>query len=328
MKVKNIPIYLFVIFLLSGLIVNIKFFKYNNPDEDIYYIYRDCKSIVDGQNPYSSVKSGNMRSNDKYATYFPLFYLQGAGMYALGLKDYNNWLIAWRILQMLVFSAISLLVFQQLFQHINGWAALFGVLFWQFHAYTLYVLKVAQIDFLAIFFLLLALIYSEKRLKLALLFFGISLAVKQIAIFLVPLFFLIVLRQKHDWKKALGVSLLYGGLVPFVTSLPFLIWDPIGFLKSVFFSATRHPASHLGTQSIDALFCMEGIISVLPMLVVMGFVYYLFIKDFLSKYFSSFLLLAVFVGFNSVLFKQYLVWPLLLIPFMIIEFYQNRKGSA
>jgi uncharacterized membrane protein len=53
---------------------------------------------------------------------------------------------------------------------------------------VLFEIQIAQIDFIPIFFLLLALVLLERRSAAAMVLFGVSLAAKQIAIFLVPLF--------------------------------------------------------------------------------------------------------------------------------------------
>ena len=43
--------------------------------EDIYYTFVEGNRLINGVNPYERVLFGDMRHNDKYATYFPLFYV-------------------------------------------------------------------------------------------------------------------------------------------------------------------------------------------------------------------------------------------------------------
>ncbi len=64
--------------VFAGLLIHIKFWL-TPPDslkgDDIYFIWLEGKRIIAGENPYARVLLGDMRVNDKYATYFPLAYL-------------------------------------------------------------------------------------------------------------------------------------------------------------------------------------------------------------------------------------------------------------
>ncbi|MDF5733310.1 MAG: hypothetical protein PUP92_36330, partial [Rhizonema sp. PD38] len=74
------PICLFVIILL-GVLVHVlpTFWNYKTDqlgkEEDIYYLWIEGKRILSGENPYARILLSNMRDNQKYATYFPLFYI-------------------------------------------------------------------------------------------------------------------------------------------------------------------------------------------------------------------------------------------------------------
>lgn len=47
-------------------------------DSDISYIWFEGYHLVrEGKNPYQRIVDGNMRENNKYPTYLPLFYLAG-----------------------------------------------------------------------------------------------------------------------------------------------------------------------------------------------------------------------------------------------------------
>ena len=60
--------------LLAGAAVNMRLWKTDTKGEDIYYAWVEGGRILNGENPYGRVLAGNMRDNDKYATYFPVFY--------------------------------------------------------------------------------------------------------------------------------------------------------------------------------------------------------------------------------------------------------------
>ena len=85
--------------------------------EDIYYSFREGQRILNGENPYERILSGNMRDNKKYATYFPVFYELSYATQALGLEQFSTWLVFWRR----VFVAFNL-----------GTAILLFYAFWRF----------------------------------------------------------------------------------------------------------------------------------------------------------------------------------------------------
>jgi hypothetical protein len=87
----------FLIFL--GLLIHIQFWQTTADslkEEDIYFTWLEGKRILDGENPYARVLTGDMRINNKYATYFPLAYLVSAFFQKLGFSTFHDWLYLWR----------------------------------------------------------------------------------------------------------------------------------------------------------------------------------------------------------------------------------------
>jgi len=318
-KHGQIKTFVFLFLAITGFATYAGFLRKDAKGEDIYYIYIEGQRLLKGENPYSRVHESDMLSNDKYATYFPLFYVMGAGMQMAGLKEYRPWLLAWRIMNLIVFLALCYFVVEFCYSRLGWIGTLTLGLIWQFNTFTLMVMKIAHIDFLALLFIVWSLLELGKRERLALLLFGISLAFKQIGIFMIPLYLVhFWMKANGNWKYLINRT-LWMALIPFILSLPFLIWDGSGYLKSVLFSATRGLDNHFGTIALEKVLHIEGLIAKIPMLLTMLLVVYMYYQRKVGIYMCSFLIFAVFVGMNSVLFRQYLVWPIIFIPFMVAE---------
>lgn len=301
--------------------------------QDIYYIWLEGKRIVAGENPYARVLGSDMRANDKYATYFPLAYLCSALVQKLGLPEFSDWLYLWRPLSFSFHIGIVALVLRYFYQRglwLFGFVAAATLLLGR---WSIYIARVHHLEFAAIFFLLLSLILLSEKPRLALLAFSISLGVKQIAIFLLPLY-LIYLWLNGGSRRVdrVGWGCLIIASIPVLTSLPFLLWSAEGFVKSILFSATRLGSSHIdGAPSLDVIFAqslpwMVGLKAKLPMLLLMGLVYLSSLKEKTSILAASTVVMMVFLYFNSVLFLQYFLWPLSLVLLALVEWVPLRPS--
>lgn len=323
--------WLALLFLASaGLLIHIKFWSIPASDlmgEDIYYIWLEGKRIIAGENPYARVLASNMRTNDKYATYFPLAYLVSALVQKLGLPTFLDWLYLWRPLSFsfhLGIVALTLRYFYRRSLWLFGFVAATILLMGR---WSLYIAQVHHLEFAAIFFLLLSLVLLQAKPRLSLLAFSLSLGIKQIAIFLLPLYLIHLWINGDNDKRIKRVT--WGFLiilsVPVLTSLPFLLWNAEGFFKSILFSATRLGASHIDdAPSIDVLASynrpwLVGLKAKLPMLSLMGLIYLSFWRETISILAAAALVMMVFLYFNSVLFSQYFLWPLSLTLLALVE---------
>ncbi|MGC9359398.1 MAG: hypothetical protein ACP5G7_03360 [Anaerolineae bacterium] len=63
--------------------------SFDTQGEDIYYAYIEGQRLVAGENPYERILQGGMLTNDKYATYLPLFYLFFARLQMAGWRSYT-----------------------------------------------------------------------------------------------------------------------------------------------------------------------------------------------------------------------------------------------
>ncbi len=327
--------------VVVGIVINIKllnFWEYNTRGEDIYYTFIEGKRILAGENPYARVLTGDMRDNDKYATYFPLFYLLSALTQLLGFQEYSAWISLWRPIFLMFYIGIAGLIFYKLYKNRLLIIGLFAALFWLFNRWTLHVNKIAHLEFISIFFLLLSLIIFPKNKYISLILFSLSLAFKQIAIFLLPLYLIWVWQSsKGNQLKDTLIALLLILSIPVITSLPFISWNAEGFFKSILFSATRNPSVHFASvhfeaMSLDGLIGLKipefvGIKAKLPMLFMMSLVFLSAIKRQIGIYTSVLLIMSVFVDFNSVLFNQYLCWIVPFIPLVICDMIHNNMQN-
>ncbi len=294
-------------------------------EQDIYYIWLEGKRILAGENPYARVLASNLRENDKYATYFPIAYLLSALVQKLGFLTYRDWLYFWRPIAFVCHMGIiglTLQYFQKRRLIIFGIVAATILLLGR---WSIYIVRVHHLEFAAIFCLILSLVLLREKTRLALLLFSLSLGIKQIAIFLLPLYLIYLWKKRDRYGKNLIIGLLIILSVPLVSSVPFILWNADGFFKSVLFSATRLGDSHIDrAPSIDVILFKDypwlvGLKAKLLMLLLMGLSYLSFLKERVGIFAASAMTMMAFLYFNSVLFLQYFVWPLCLIPFAFSE---------
>jgi hypothetical protein len=317
--------------LLAGAAVNARFWKLDTTEQDIYYAWVEGGRILNRENPYARVLAGNMLDNDKYATYFPLFYELSALTEWAGLRDYGSWIGFWRAIFLAINLAIAATLFLLVYPRGKLLAAIFAAAFWLFNRWTLHVSAIAHLDFVPILLLLVSLGLFRKHRLAALFLFSLSLAVKQIGIFLAPLYLVWTwhaVEAKRDHLRQTLLAALVIASVPFLTALPFLIWNVEGFARSVFFSVTRIPMDHFGTVSIDGLLGWPGAVGKLPMLVLMLLVTILAWRGRIGPYTGALLVMATFVNFNAVLFTQYLVWVVPFIPLVICDLWDAARAKS
>ena len=144
-------------------------------DEDIYYTFKEGERLLQGQNLYERILGSDMRSNDKYATYLPLFYQLAHWTQALGLEHFARWMLFWREIFLIFNIAIGALLFYIPYKKGIPILAAFASLFWLFNRWTLSATISADFDFIPMFFLILGLIFFPRRLWLSGLLIGLSL---------------------------------------------------------------------------------------------------------------------------------------------------------
>jgi uncharacterized membrane protein len=301
--------------------IHVRLWPTETKGEDVYYAWVEGGRILNGDNPYARILAGNMRENQKYATYFPVFYELSALTQWAGLRDYPQWIAFWRSVFLVCHLVIGVLLF--LLPYRRRWYAfaLFAAAFWLFNRWSLHVAQIAHLDVLALLPLVASLALFDRRRRTALLLFSLSLGLKQIAIFLVPLYLIWVWREaggRARWRTVAAAA-AWIALVPLAASLPFIVWQPEGFIRSIAFSATRLPADHFNVPSADALVGWVGLTARLPMLGLMAAAFWLAWRGMIGRWVAALLVMAVFVDFNTVLFRQYLAWIIPFLPLAALE---------
>jgi hypothetical protein len=325
--------YWFPLILLAvlALVIHSQFWQLSVDElkqEDIYFIWLEGKRIALGENPYARILDGNLRINDKYPTYFPVTYFAIALFHKLGFTEFKDWLIVWRPLTWLFHVGLVFVIFRA-FQRRGAWllgAVAVGILV--FGRWSLYIVRVHHIEFAAIFFLIYSLVILRKQTRLSLFMYSLSLGIKHIAVFLLPLYLIYVWIETNrgDRLKKVGLGLLLILSVPLLTSLPFIILNADSFFKSIVFSATRQGAIHIGgAPSIDLLVAevfpwFVGLKAKSMMLLLMGLTYLSFWRERVHIFIASTVTMMIFLYFNSVLFLQYFIWPLSLLLLAFSEF--------
>ena len=321
-----IPIFLLTVFSLN----------FADPSGDIKAIFQESTRILLGEDPYIRTLSGNMLDNDKYPTLLPLFYLLGSLTQLLGLRHFEQWVLPWRIIFAGCHLGVAAIVFSR-FNRRN--LALLGIVaFWfcLLNRWSLAVLSLTLTDPLALVALLASVVLFDRRRTLALLLFGFSLAIKQVGIFVLPLYLIWVWQSspKEKAKRELMKAILVILSIPVLVSLPFLIWHPEGFIQSILFSATRKPMGDL--LSIDAKLremvllkhLMTGITAKVFTLLLFGLTYVASWTYRLDRYTGSAIVFLIFTGFNSVYFPQYTYWVFPFLFLSILKLHQSADAAS
>lgn len=284
---------------------------------DIEYVWNEGSEIVHGNNPYARAAT-DTKHGGKYATYFPLSYIASAAIQKMGFATFSSYLtvvrpIVWGF--QFCSAALVCIYLMRRGQLFLGVFAFFVILF---HRFTLYPARVVHIDFPAIAFLLLGLMLLSKKPKTAYVLLGISLAIKQMAIFLLPAT-LIYVWHTHTSKKQLLIACIYISILPIATLLPFIINSPSGVINSIVFSANRSATGDFASPDIATTLSLTGLTARLPMIAMLVFIYIAVWRKEIQIYGATLAIFIIFIGFNPVLFFQYLAWIIPFIPLAISE---------
>ncbi len=305
--------------------------EFNIKKQDIYLVYLEGMRMLAGENPYARATSiEELHWNDRLPTYLPLIYYGSWLTHRAGVQALDQWVNLWRGIFLGFNLAIAFLIFHLGHHRFNSTPlATFGALFWLFNRWTLYITTVYHFNFIAIFFFVLALALHSRFRNVACLLFGLSLGVKHNAIFLIPVFLIWAWQESNEnrWRNLLRTGVLIG-LIPLLASLPFMVLNLEGFVKSLLISLTRYPETHIGVLSLDALMGWVGLPAKTPLLVMMALIYLIAWKRKIPPFAAGLLVMLVFVDFHSVLFRHYMVWVIPLFPLVTGEALAWRSTPA
>jgi len=304
--------------------VNLRFWSLDTVGSDTYYSWIEGRRILDGRNPYERILHGNMEENEKYSTYFPLFYEASALVQDMGIRQYQAWIDFWRYFFLAGNIATGLALCAIIFSRRTWALALLAMPFWYFNRWTLSASATVALDFIPIFLMVLSLGMFERYRKTSLLLFSFSLAIKQIAIFLAPLYLVWEYQQSRSIKKTVIAGLLIIS-IPLLSSIPFLLWNAEGFVKSIAFSATRTALNHFGAESIDSILNLNGLLARMPFLIMLCAAYFTAWQKVVGRYGSAMLVMGIFIAFNSILFLHYPAWLMPLLPLAASEWMNSTQ---
>ena len=233
----------------------------------------------------------------------------------------------WRLAFLLFNAGAGAILFYLLWPRRGLLLAVFGVLFWFFSRWNLKISASVNIDYPAIFFLLLSFWLLPRHRVWAFLALGLSLGFKPLGVILVPLFLIVVWQSERQHRiRAVLVAGAALASTLVVTSAPFLAVNPEAFLKSMVFEVVRDPItqSPVSTVALGVVLGLSGAASRLPFFVLIALVYALFWRRKIGLYTAGLLAVTVFINFNPVLLLQYFVW---LMPFFPLAASEAFPGS-
>jgi hypothetical protein len=303
---------------LVAIRVNLRFWSLDTVGSDTYYSWIEGRRIRNGENPYERILKGNMDENRKYSTYFPLFYEMSAVVQNAGFRQYEAWIDFWRYFFLVANVGTGLALYTITYSKRTWALSLLALTFWFFNRWTLSASATVALDFIPIFLMVLSLGLYKRYRKVSLILFSFSLAIKQIAIILVPLYLIWEYQQSHSLKKTI-IAGIWIMSIPFLASVPFLFWNSDGFIKSVSFSATRAALNHFGAESIDVVLNLSGLFARIPFLIMLCGAYFVSWQRSVGRYGSTMLVMGIFIAFNSVLFTHYPAWFMPLLPLAASE---------
>jgi len=107
-----------------------------------------------------------------------------------------------------------------------------GSLLWLTNRWSLPISLSADVEFLALSFLVVSAVILADRPRLSLVLFGASLAIRHLAVGLVPIWLISTRRSARSWRGTLTDALLMAA-VPVLTSLPLLLRNPNALVRSL-----------------------------------------------------------------------------------------------
>jgi hypothetical protein len=321
------PILVLALVLLIGaaaVAMHMSLWQDENTGRDIESIYDMSRELGGGVNPYERILPGQ-RSDGKYAIYLPLFYIFGALLQKLGAADYGAWLGVWRVANLASLLGIGALLFGALYRRGLLLAAFFALLYWLFSRWTLYITVNAQIDLPAVLCLVASMLLFRTHRRSALLLLGVSLALKHVAIFIAPLYLCWAwqdARQDRLWHVAR--TAIWIAALPVAISLPFVFWHPEAFRDSMIYSLSRGAGNHFKVASLDELLrgmypSYTGVPTRIPLIGLMLLIYAGALRRQIPMFIGALFVMAVFIDFSSVVFRQHLTWLVPMVPLALCD---------
>ena len=171
---------------------------------DIYFVQQEGVRLAQGENPYVRILQGNMRENQKYPTYVPLVYLCSAVTSLTLGEQYRDFQLFWSPVCVLSHFAIGLLLLLVLGRRCGTFYGVLIGVYWALGRWPLMAMTGEFQDPPALLAFALSLILYQRRSRAACLVFGLSLAIKHLALFVAPLFVIWEYRRGAGTTRCAG----------------------------------------------------------------------------------------------------------------------------
>lgn len=313
----KLPFLILILLICAASFLAYERFQFNSNKSylgsDIEAIWKEGQQICALENPYSRFLSEAQGAKFKPPTYLPAYYVFSCAIDLITGHNFKNNLKIIGLINSILYLSIGVIIASLFLKIKHPWLAVCFVSLWFFSRWTLHTLASQQINFFAILPLMLATLYINSNKKLSFILLGCSLAIKQVAIFTLPLF-LILAWQKNNLKSSLKNILILISL-PVAISIPFIIHDLSGFLASLAYSTNR--------EAEPAFSAMPEWFFPLILLLSLFSIYLYFINNRNQLALSIFLVFLVFCALNRVVFNQYYLWAM--VTFIIAAYDYTSK---
>lgn len=295
-------------------------FDLKTEGEDIYYAWLASASVLQGKNLYECILKESCP--EKPPIYLPLFYQLSAISQQAGFHTYESWIVLWKIIFILSTIGIAGVVWSIMQFRNQFLLATVAVLFILFNRWTLYVLRVGQTDLLALLCLVLAVVSFKRWPKTACILLGISLAIKQVAIFIIPLVLIMTWQTATGNVRQrlfkVGLAILLIAAVPLLSSLPFMISNPAALPAGLSISTIRG-VSDFGATPLGWVLTLSGRENTYLTIGLMVVVYASAMTMRMSLVMGTLFIFTIYLAFYSVNFHQYFVWFVPFVPLAVSE---------
>jgi hypothetical protein len=274
---------------------------------DIGAIWREGDRLCHSTNPYARIQAHPEKPIKHAPNYLPGLYILACGLEFLGYDSNDKFEALWGPIVLLLQLTLGLGFFIFFFRRGQAGLAFFALTVWLFSRFSVHTVTSRQPNTLALLPLLLSLVLYDSRKNISLVLFSLSLCMKHVAVFLLPLY-LIWCWQTGKTRVELARNVAWFTALPALLLLPFLIWDHHSLFQSLLYPTSRPPSlgSYKGYPEFIAN--VHQSLPRLLMLLSMCLIYITALRRQLPRLSAAFLVMFCFVAFNPTIFTQYFFW--------------------
>jgi uncharacterized membrane protein len=292
---------------------------------DLEFIRWASTQIANKNNPYALMEDWPLDKVRPSPNYTPLTYIVGSAIQLMA-KTPSEWVYWYRTFVMVSSLGVGLMIFLISMSYRQPLIGLFGALFWALNRFNLQVLSEGNADNTTVFLILFSLLLFDRKPGLSCLLLGAAISFKPFPAILAPIYF-ILLKRRLGLMRACALVLL----VPALVCLPFLIWNPSAFAKSMLWNAVRPQSAVSSAWGWSPLLDLTGdfgLLSRIPILSLLAFLYFLVYHDRLSLPVATLMGFLIFLSTNVYIYSRYFSWIMPLFPVVMAEFLHDNIPSS